>query len=133
MPPAAVANPPASAPAARTRFSLVAAVGREPAYFRIAADSPVVKALKFLGWSDGGDSTKRAPRHEVTGALLLQSRGPLAADLSTLDGYSILERDMGHGQASTIAHVLDKGGAFGTVYDSPGAWRAARAQPIVLT
>ena len=101
-------------------------MGREPAYFRIAADSPVVKALKFLGWSDGGDSTKRAPRHEVTGALLLQSRGPLAADLSTLDGYSVLERDMGHGQASSIAHVLDKGGAFGTVYDSPGAWRAAR-------
>ena len=81
-------------------------MGREPAYFRIANDSPVVKSLKFLGWSDGGDSTKSAPRHEVTGALLLQSRGPLAADLSTLDGYSILERDMGHGQASNIAPVF---------------------------
>ena len=91
-------------------------MGSTPACFRVAGDSPVVKALKFLGWFDDGDSTKSAPRHEVTGALLLQSRGPLAADLSTLDGYSILERDMGHGQASNIAHVLDKGGAFGTVY-----------------
>ena len=82
MPPAAAADSAASAPAARTRFSLVAAVGSSPAYFKTAGNSPVVKALKFLGWVDNGDETKQAPRHEVAGALLSLSREPLAADLS---------------------------------------------------
>ena len=127
MPPAAVPGAPAPPPASRTKLELVAAVGSDPAQFRAAADSPMVKALKFLGWGDSGSAGKVvAPRHEVAGALLMQSRVPLAADLSTLDGYSILERDVGHERASALAHTLDKGDAFGVEYNSPGVWRAAR-------
>ena len=86
-----------------------------------------MKALKFLGWSPSSVASKvEAPRHEVAGALLIQSRAPRAADLSTLDGYSILEYDMGHDQASTVAHTLDLGAAFGVEYNTFDVWRAAR-------
>ena len=47
-------------------------MGSRPAYFKADGDSPVVKALKFLGWVDNGDETKQAPRHEVAGALLFK-------------------------------------------------------------
>ena len=82
--------------------------------FRADDDSPLVKAFKFVGWQPSAVAAKsEAPRHEIAGALLIQARAPRAADLSALDGLSILEHDVGHDQASSIAHTLDKGAAFG--------------------
>ena len=77
----------------------------------------VAKALKFVGWFPNAAGTDvEAPRHEIAGAsagaLLHQAEAPLAADLSTLDGLSVLENEVGVAHASTFAHVLDKAGAF---------------------
>ena len=94
MPPAAAAAAPAPPPAARTRLELVTAGGGSPAMFRADDDSPLVKAFKFVGWQPSAVAAKsEAPRHEIAGALLIQARAPRAADLSALDGLSILEHD----------------------------------------
>ena len=67
-------------------------------------DSVVAKALKFLGWLPNAAGTDvEAPRHEIAGALLVQAEAPLAADLTTLDGMSVLEYDVGEANGSSIA------------------------------
>ena len=92
-------------PAARSKFSFVAPVGSSPACWALPSDSVVAKALDFIGWSPNNAATKlEAPRSAVAGALLIQTKAPLAASLPELDGLPLLEYEMGVDRASTVAY-----------------------------
>ena len=45
----------------------------------------------------------------------------------SLDTFAFVEREMGHAEASSLAHILDKAGAWSKVYQTLGDWRAAKA------
>ena len=52
-------------PASRSTFSFVAGSGSSPARWALPADSLVVKALKFLGWSPNAAGTDSEVALEV--------------------------------------------------------------------
>ena len=104
---------PATVPApARTHFRLVGG-GAGPTLWDLVHDSPIVKALPFVDWAlNAAGSHREAPRSQLAGALLLQADRPAAASLLAFDTFAFVEREMGHAEASNLAHILDKAGAW---------------------
>ena len=116
-PPPAAGAAPAPVPApARSLFRLVGG-GPGAALWDLVHDSPIVKALPFIGWTLNAAGTHReAPRAEVVGALLLQANRPATASLPALDAFAFVEHEMGAVHGSALAHILDKAGTYAS-YD----------------
>ena len=119
---------PAAPAAARTQFTFVAgapAAGRAPS-FDCDDDSPLVTSLVFLPWVIGAAGTPaRVSRSSMVGALIKATRRPMDGDLDALRARSILANEMLSTAASTIAHALDRAGAFENVHRTVGDWDSA--------
>ena len=70
---------------------------------------------------------REAPRSELAGVLLLQADRPAIASLPALAAFAFVEHEMEHTDASALAHILDKAGAWNKTYQGLGDWRAAKA------
>ena len=93
--------------------------GPGTALWDVVQDSPLVTALPFVGWARKAQRERITRRHApswLVGVLLTQADRPASATLPAFDAFSFVEHEMGAAHGSTLAHLLDKSGAFDKTY-----------------
>ena len=83
---------------------------------RARLSSGYCAAVCGLGAQGAAGTHYEAPRSELVGVLLTQADRPASATLPAFDAFSFVEHEMGAAHGSTLAHLLDKSGAFDKTY-----------------